>query len=77
MEIKGKIAVVTGGACGLGAATTRKLAGQGAKLVLNLNGEDFISANNEHVFGAITQKEKTLFIYLYIQHRHNTYRCGH
>ena len=32
MEIKGKTAIIAGGASGLGAATARKLAGEGAKV---------------------------------------------
>src|SRR6201996_5836184 len=38
MELKGQAAIVTGGASGLGAATARRLAGQGAKVaVCDLN----------------------------------------
>ena len=38
MQLNGQAAIVTGGASGLGAATARKLAAQGAKVaVLDLN----------------------------------------
>lgn len=40
MQIQGHVALVTGGASGLGAATARELAAQGAKVaVLDINGE--------------------------------------
>ena len=40
MEIKGKTAIIAGGASGLGAATARKLAGEGAKVgIFDLNKE--------------------------------------
>ena len=34
MEIRDQVAIVTGGASGLGAATARRLAGQGARVAL-------------------------------------------
>ena len=51
MEIKDQIAIVTGGASGLGAGTVRALAAKGAKVaVLDLN-EDLAKAIAEEVGG--------------------------
>ena len=48
MQIKGTIAVVTGGASGMGAATARFLAGKGAKVaLLDVNGGQLASVAKE------------------------------
>ena len=51
MDVKGKTAFVTGGASGLGEATTRRLHGAGANVVIADmnwdNGEDTLQAAGE------------------------------
>ncbi len=44
LELKGKVVLITGGSDGLGAATARKLAAEGARVVIGARGADKLQA---------------------------------